>query len=96
MAFIIGGHPRSGTTLLFRLCRDHPQIGITGEFKCFQNLDSPYAEYCRSIETDWRRVSFYWRIGRRAPWYFKLASGISPGDVPLPITPDFVRESNAR
>ncbi len=76
MAFIIGGHPRSGTTLLFQLCRDHPQIGITGEFKCFRNLDSPYTEYYRSIETDWRHVSFYWRIGRRTPWYFKLASGI--------------------
>jgi hypothetical protein len=76
MAFIIGGHPRSGTTLLFRLCRDHPQIGITGEFKCFQGLDSPLPEYWRWIETDWRHFSFYWRIGFRAPWFFKVGSGI--------------------
>jgi len=76
MAFIIGGHPRSGTTLLFRLCRDHPQIGIAGEFKCFQNLDRPFPEYWGSIETDWRHFSFFWRIGRRAPWFFKAGSGI--------------------
>ncbi len=76
MAFIIGGHPRSGTTLLFRLCRNHPQIGITGEFKCFQGLDSPFPEYWRWIETDWRHFSFYWRIGFRAPWIFKAGSGI--------------------
>jgi hypothetical protein len=76
MAFLIGGHPRSGTTMLFRLCRDHPQIGITGEFKCFHGLDSEFADYYRAIETDWRHFSFYHRIGRRAPWYFKLGSGI--------------------
>jgi hypothetical protein len=76
MAFLIGGHPRSGTTLLFRLCRNHPQIGITGEFKCFLKLDVPHTEYLRAIESDWRHVSFFWRIGRRAPWHFKLASGV--------------------
>lgn len=76
MAFLIGGHPRSGTTLLYRLCRNHPQIGIAGEFKCFHALDVPFAEYWDSIETDWRRFSFFWRIGRRAPWYFKAGSGI--------------------
>ncbi len=76
MAFIIGGHPRSGTTLLFRLCRDHPQIGITGEFKCFQGLDSPLLEYWRWVQTDWRHFSFFWRIGFKAPWIFKVGSGI--------------------
>jgi hypothetical protein len=76
MAFIIGGHPRSGTTLLFQLCRDHPQIGITGEFRSFLRLDVPFDEYYRSIETDWIHFSFYRRIGRRAPFLFKLGSGL--------------------
>jgi hypothetical protein len=76
MAFIVGGHPRSGTTLLFRLCRDHPQIGITGEFKCFLKLDVPFPEYYGSIERDWRHFSFYRRIGRRAPLIFKIGSGL--------------------
>jgi hypothetical protein len=76
MAFLIGGHPRSGTTLLYRLCRNHPRIGIAGEFKCFQQLDVPFPEYWGAIETDWRHFSFFWRIGRRAPWYFKAGSGL--------------------
>jgi hypothetical protein len=76
MAFIIGGHPRSGTTLLFRLCRDHPQIGITGEFKSFLKLDTPYAEYVQSIERDWRHVSFIRWTGRRSPMIYKVASGV--------------------
>jgi hypothetical protein len=76
MAFLIGGHPRSGTTLLYRLCRNHPQIGIAGEFKCFDTLDVPFPAYWDALETDWRHFSFFWRIGRRAPWYFKAGSAV--------------------
>jgi hypothetical protein len=74
MAFIIGGHPRSGTTLLFRLCRDHPQIGITGEFKCFLRLGSRLPFYIMGIEKHWYVRGFIGRIGRRAPWKYRLIS----------------------
>ncbi len=53
MSFLIGGHPRSGTTLLFRLCRKHPQIGITFEFRCFANLGKRVPAYLSGLNTYW-------------------------------------------
>ncbi len=38
IAMIIGGHPRSGTTMLNALCNTHPDITSTGEFKAFAGL----------------------------------------------------------
>ncbi len=75
MAFIIGGHPRSGTTMLFRLCRDHPQIGITGEFKCFRKLGTQFPVYITGLEKKWREKSFIYRMDRGAPWPFRARSG---------------------
>lgn len=57
-AFVIGGHPRSGTTLLGRLCNQHPEISITFEFRAFQRLNLPKERYVRSI----RRAPFKRRI----------------------------------
>jgi hypothetical protein len=45
MALIIGGHPRSGTTLLLELCNGHPDITITNEFGNFRYLGRAYKEY---------------------------------------------------
>jgi hypothetical protein len=76
MAFIIGGHPRSGTTMLFRLCRDHPQIGITGEFRCFRRLDTRIPVYLRGLHWKWYNRPFLGRMGRRAPLEDRLRSGV--------------------
>jgi hypothetical protein len=45
MALMISGHPRSGTTLLTRLCNNHPDIGITFELANFFFLQSPWWKY---------------------------------------------------
>ncbi|MBN1832240.1 MAG: sulfotransferase [Deltaproteobacteria bacterium] len=49
MLLIIGGHPRSGTTLLYHLCDNHPDIAVTLEFKNFQFVGQPYLEYSRNM-----------------------------------------------
>jgi hypothetical protein len=56
MALIIGGHMRSGTTLLRNLCNGHPDITVTMEFGCFNGLGKPYAVYARQLlRRCWRR-----------------------------------------
>jgi hypothetical protein len=76
MAFIIGGHQRSGTTMLFRLCGTHRDLGITGEFRCFAGLDCPLADHIGALQTRWYETSFLWRINRRAPFPIKAAGGV--------------------
>ncbi len=49
MLLIIGGHPRSGTTLLYHLCDKHPDIAVTLEFKNFQFVGQPYLEYSHNM-----------------------------------------------
>lgn len=46
---VIGGHIRSGTTLLRNLCNSHPEIAITNEFNYFSGLDKTFTENKRSI-----------------------------------------------
>lgn len=53
MALIIGGHPRSGTSLLSRLCNSHPDITLTFELGCFNPLGKPYKVYKRKMFNRW-------------------------------------------
>jgi hypothetical protein len=53
MALIIGGCPRSGTTLLRNLCHAHPDIAVTMEFRNFNNLGQPYERYARRLLKSW-------------------------------------------
>ncbi len=73
-ALIIGGHPRSGTTILNRLCQLHPDIAMTGEFRSFLRLNVPYLEYARGLRMDWYRRGIVSHAGRRAPTRAKLLS----------------------
>jgi len=75
MAFIIGGHPRSGTTLLFQLCRDHPQIGITGEFHSFSRIGSRIPVYASGLRWTWFERPYLRNMSRNAPWKLRLRSG---------------------
>ncbi|MBA3562613.1 MAG: sulfotransferase [Gammaproteobacteria bacterium] len=56
MVLLIAGHPRSGTTLLRRLCNAHPDIALTHEVGTFLYLGSSYKEYRRQlIRRSWDR-----------------------------------------
>jgi hypothetical protein len=50
---IIGGHQRSGTTLLNKLCNFHPDMRMTMEFRMFAALNTPYTDYIGSLRRDW-------------------------------------------
>ena len=49
IAVIIGGHPRSGTTLLNHVCNSHPDITTTFEFKSFVGIQSRSIRYLRLL-----------------------------------------------
>ena len=51
---LIGGRPRSGTTLLRDLCNAHPDIALTHEFGTFLRLNEPYLVYRDEIVRRWR------------------------------------------
>ncbi len=46
---LIGGHMRSGTSLLNRLCDAHPDIRTTNELQCFQVPPVCFARYARRL-----------------------------------------------
>lgn len=55
MVLIIGGHLRSGTTLLRNLCNDHPDITVTNEFANFAGLGMSYKKYSyRLLKKRWQ------------------------------------------
>jgi hypothetical protein len=58
VVLIIGGHPRSGTTLLTRLCNSHPEIVLTNEFGYFYGLgEKTYAEQSRLLLRElWEKI----------------------------------------
>lgn len=71
-AVIIGGHQRSGTTILGRVLAQHPQIGLTLEFANFQGLQRSYRENVRLILRRWRTVRL--RNGFLPPSILKRAN----------------------
>ncbi|MDW7759178.1 MAG: sulfotransferase [Acidobacteriota bacterium] len=48
-AVIIGGHPRSGTTLLNTLCNTHPDIVMSFEYRSFVALDMTLPIYLKRL-----------------------------------------------
>jgi len=55
MALLIGGHPRSGTSLLQELCNAHPDLFISFEFGNFLSLNRPLPVYRkRLLKRIWR------------------------------------------
>jgi hypothetical protein len=58
VVLIIGGHPRSGTTLLTRLRNSHPEIVLTNEFGYFYGLgEKTYAEQSRLLLRElWEKI----------------------------------------
>ena len=56
MALFITGHDRSGTTLLQKLCNDHPEMMVTNEFNIFLPLGLSYLNYSKQILESLLRV----------------------------------------
>lgn len=83
MALIIAGHPRSGTTLLARLCDQHPDIRVTKEFREFRSINVGYAEHVRSLRKNWYRHQI---VGRRT-LRNRLASGVFLAEYLLRLLP---------
>jgi len=52
---VIGGHPRSGTTLLARLLNLHPAIAVTFEFRPFLGLDRDLPSHWQVLRKDFAR-----------------------------------------
>jgi hypothetical protein len=76
---LIGGRPRSGTTLLRDLCDAHPDITLTHEFGTFLALNEPYDVYRAGILSRWRaqsilhcRIRRSRRMNRRA-WRWAIS-----------------------
>jgi len=58
MVLLIGGHMRSGTTLLRNLCNSHPEIAITHEFNYFSGLEKTYTQHSRLLlKRLWRKTT---------------------------------------
>ncbi len=74
MALIIGGHPRSGTTLMTKLCNRHPDIRLTIEFQNFMKLNSSYRTHLATIRKNWYVRGMVGNGGRGAPWRVRLHS----------------------
>lgn len=59
---IIAGMPRSGTTLLQRLCYHHPQMRVTKEFGNFGFIGDPLSSYMRRTAKRIQEINGRWRI----------------------------------
>lgn len=55
VALIVTGHARSGTSLLWTLCNQHPDIRLTLEFGNFRGINSPTPAYLLRLGSGWLR-----------------------------------------
>ena len=59
MNLIITGHQRSGTTLMYWVCNEHPEIYLLMEFGCFAHIGIPYPAYRKHIlKIAWMKRNF--------------------------------------
>lgn len=56
MALFITGHDRSGTTLLQKICNQHPEMAVTNEFGSFIHLGLSYWAYSKHMLGRWIQV----------------------------------------
>ena len=67
---IIGGQPRSGTTMLWTLSNSHPDIQISFEFQNFFRLGKPYNQYIGRLRKSWWKWDY---LGQKHHhWYMPL------------------------
>lgn len=66
---VIGGLPRSGTTLMRRLCGRHPEMLITHELGNFLPLGQAYYRYSLQMLQRWGRVghrSYHFSVAKKS------------------------------
>lgn len=74
MVLLIGGHLRSGTTMIWRLCNSHPDIGLTNEFTNVTEIGSYWRTHCEKILNKfWQKQgilhnNILYSIGSRERW----------------------------
>jgi Sulfotransferase family len=77
MVLLIGGHQRSGTTLLRDICHFHPDICITHEFQNFLPMGKDYRAYQERILDSWRRKGLIkYNLFRRSPQFSTGLRGV--------------------
>jgi len=64
MNLIVAGHQRSGTSLMRRICDQHPEISLTLEFANYLPMGRPYPSYINRM--------------LRRPWQVRARPGILP------------------
>jgi hypothetical protein len=69
MVLLIGGHPRSGTTMLWWLCDKHPAMRVTNELGSFLVANQPYPAHSRHFVRRWLEVGNKWTF--HSPKYEK-------------------------
>ena len=77
MALIICGVPRSGTTMLQRVCNGHPELAITRETRIFAFPSAPFWRHARNFSGNtgrraWSEWRSGYRRGLRPPLWFTL------------------------
>ena len=73
MALIICGVPRSGTTMLQRVCNGHPELAITRETRIFAFPSASFWRHARNFSGNtWRRAWSNWRPGNRRDLFLRL------------------------
>ena len=65
MVLMIGGHPRSGTTLLRDVLNGHPQISVTNEFACFAHIGQSWTNCVSTVLERWGNVGGKWAFDAR-------------------------------
>ncbi len=86
MALIIGGHYRSGTTLMATLCDRHPEMRMTFEFRCFYAINTSYPRHMRWLRKDWYVRGMLHEASRRK-WRNRLPSGWLVANYALRLLP---------
>jgi len=76
VALIISGHPRSGTTILNQMCRQHPAMAMTNEFQNFLSLDVSYLQHVRSLRKNFYRRGIVRQAGVSPSIEARIESGI--------------------
>lgn len=70
MLLLVGGHARSGTTLLRHLCNDHREMAVTNELNFLSGLGSGYLGHSRVL---------LGRVWQRTQQGIRWGDGLGPG-----------------
>jgi len=60
LGFIIGGHQRSGTSIMYVLCNEHPDISMTLEFANYEMVGETYRAYIEWLYQWWWEKRHTW------------------------------------